>query len=257
MSVAKNNLVSALSPPIPKEVVEHLLDDYLEIKRQFFLRRFKPSELDGGRFAESVLRWLECKDTGTFTSYGKQLGSEAVIKHVENNTTLHQSERILIPRLARVLLDVRNKRNVGHPTGDVDPNYSDALFIVHGADWVLTELVRLHYSCSIDDAKKIVASINQVSIPIVADIDGFLRVQDTTLDARKKALVLLYHKAPDRVKDTQLATWLRYRNVSRFKSDVLSKLDAECLIHYENGLCTLLPKGKLHVEKEIPLELLL
>jgi hypothetical protein len=256
MSIAIRQVADALSPPMPSEVVEHLLHDYREIKTQFFLRKFRPSELDGGRFAESVLRLLEFRDTEQYTPYGKQLASESVIKHLENNTGLGDSERLLIPRQARVLLDVRNKRNVAHPAGDVDPNFSDSLFIVHAADWILTELIRLYYASSIDDAKKIVAGINQVSIPIVADVDGFLRVQNTNLDARKKVLVILYHRDPEKVADGDLVTWLRYGNSSRLKNDLLRKLDTEALIHYQDGMCSLLPKGKLYVEREVPPELL-
>ena len=109
MSVEKNKVIAALAPPLPVDVVRQMLDDYQQIKQQFFLRKFKPSELDGGRFAESVLRLIEFRDTGAFTAYGKQLSSEVIIRHAENNTMLHESERIHIPRLSRVLLDIRNK----------------------------------------------------------------------------------------------------------------------------------------------------
>lgn len=256
MSITKDEIVRALTPSLPMEVVIHMLEDYQEIKQQFFLRRFKPSELDAGRFAESVLRLLEFRDIGDYTPYGKQIDSEKIIRRVENNISLMEAERFLIPRQARVLLDIRNKRNVAHPAGDVDPNFSDSVFIVHGADWILTELIRLYYTCSIDEARRIVDSINQVSIPIVADIDGFIRIQDADMDARKKTLVILYHKDPDKVSDIDLAKWLKYKNVSRLRKELLPRLDDECLIHYQNGKCALLPNGKLYLEKNISLELI-
>lgn len=40
---------------------------YKNIKQQFFLNKFRPAELDGGRFAECVLRLLEFVNEGTFT----------------------------------------------------------------------------------------------------------------------------------------------------------------------------------------------
>lgn len=256
MSIRKSDLIKALSPPLPNEVVVRLLDDYQEIKQQFFLRKFQPSELDGGRFAESVLRLLEFQHSGIYTSYGKQLKSEEIINKLVSNANMHESERILIPRQCRVLLDIRNKRNVAHPAGDVDPNYSDAILIVHGADWILTELIRLYYTCTINEARSLVTEVNEVSIPLIADIDGFLRVQDAKMECSDKVLVLLYHKDPIKVKDKELIEWTRYKNPSRFQKLILSELDKACLIHHENGECTLLPKGKLFVEKNIPLELL-
>lgn len=91
---------------------------------------------------------------------------------------------------------------------------------------------------------------------IVAEVDGFVRVQNTALDARDKTLVVLYHKQPTKVKDSQLDTWIKCRNPSRFKSAILEKLDAEAVIHYEGGMYTLLPKGAKYVEKNVPLDLL-
>jgi hypothetical protein len=117
-------------------------------------------------------------------------------------------------------------------------------------------MVRLFYNCPIDDAKSIVTSINEVKIPIVADVNGFLRVQNVLLDARQKALVILYQKDPEPVRDIDIALWVRYKNQSRWKTDVLAKLDSEALIHYDGCHCRLLPKGKLYVESNISLELL-
>lgn len=256
MSVAKQSLVAALSPRIPAPILNRLLDDYQEIKQQFFLRKFQPSELNGARFCESVLRLIEYLDTGQYTDFGRQLSTDHIIRRAENNTSLPDTLRFLIPRLTRVVLDVRNKRDVAHVGGEVNPNFSDSLFVTHSVDWILTELVRHFYSCSIEEAKRIVTSLNQVRVPIVANVDGFLRVQNTNLDAREKTLVLLYHKQPSKVSDNDLSKWIRYQNISRYKTAILKKLDDEALIHYEGGLCTLLEKGILYVEKNVSLDLL-
>lgn len=256
MSVQKNNVIAALSPPLPRDVVTKLLDEYQEIKEHFFLRRFRPNELNGGRFAEAVLRLIEFADTGSYTPLGHGLKADEIIRNAERNTALHESERFFIPRQARILLDVRNRRDVAHIGGDVSPNYSDSLFVSHAADWILTELIRLHYACPIDQANQIVTNINEIRIPIVATINGFVRVQNTRLMVRDKVLVILYHKDPELVKDSSLITWTRYTKPSRFRSDVLEKLDAEALIHYQSGSCALLPKGKRFVEQAIPLDLL-
>lgn len=74
-------------------------------------------------------------DEGTgeqfFTPFETSLKSENIINRLSNNTSLPSTIRFLIPRLARVVLDVRNKRDVAHVGGEVNPNYSDSLFIVH------------------------------------------------------------------------------------------------------------------------------
>ncbi len=111
-------------------------------------------------------------------------------------------------------------------------------------------------SYSINEAQRIVDSVNEVRIPIVAEVDGFVRVQNTNLDAREKALVVLYYKQPTKVEDSQLSTWVKYANPSRFKTTILKRMDAEALIHYEAGLCTLLPKGIRYLEENVALNVL-
>lgn len=256
MSVERNKLESALAKQVPNDILEKMLDEYQHIKQQFFLRKFQPSELNGARFAECVLRLLEYLDTGKYTPFGKSLSSESIVNRISNNTVLQDTLRFFIPRLTRVILDVRNKRDIAHVGGEVSPNYSDALFVVQAVDWILTEFVRHFYSCTMDEAQRIVSSINEVRIPIVAEMDGFVRVQNTGLDARTKALVVLYYKRPMKVKDTDLARWIKYKNESRFKKVVLSELDAEALTHHNDGYCSLWPKGAKFVEENVPLDLL-
>lgn len=241
---------------MPSDIVTHLLEEYLDIKKNLVFRKFRPSELNGGRFAECVLRLIQHLDKPPYTPFRTSLGhSDGIIRSVEQNTTLHESIRFFIPRLARILLDVRNRRDVAHVGGDVSPNYPDALLISHNADWIMTEILRLYYNCSIDTAKKIADSINEINVPIIADVDGFIRVQNTNLDFRSRTLAVLYSKNPTKVKDAALIKWTRYSNPSTFKKDILCKLDADAFIHYEDAFCSLLPKGLLYVEKNIPMEL--
>lgn len=257
MSVGRKMLFAVLSPKVPREILIRLLDDYQHIKQQFFLRKFQPSELNGARFCETVLRLVEYLDTGSYTDFGRSLNTQQIIARVENNTGLPDTLRIFIPRLTRVILDVRNKRDVAHVGGEVSPNFSDSLLVTQSVDWILTELVRHFYSCSMEEAKQIVTSINQIRVPVVTEVDGFVRVQNTKLEARDKTLVVLYHKQPNKVSDSNLVKWIRYKNTNRYKTEILPGLDAEALIHYEGGYCTLLEKGMRLVEKDIPLDLLI
>lgn len=259
MSIERDKVTKALSPPLPAEIVSHLLDDYIDIKQHLAFRRFQPSELNGGRFAESVVRLLQHLHSPPYTPFGTHLGNgvaQNLRTNIESNTTLHDSLRLYIPRLVVVLLDVRNRRNVAHVGGDVNPNLSDSLFVAHTSDWIMTEILRIYYRCSINEAQQIANSLNETRVPIIANVDGFLRVQNTSLSYQHKALVMLYYKNPEKLRDSDLCKWMRHTHITRFKKDVLGQLDDDALIHYEGGLCTLLDKGKIYVEKNISMELL-
>lgn len=256
MSASTTKLKTILTGQIPEPLIDALLKEYQEIKEHYFLQKFRPSELNASRFCECVLRIVEHLDKGTPTPFGQQLDTEKIIRDAGNNTNLKETIRFFIPRLSRVLLDVRNKRDIAHVGGEVNPNFSDSKFVVHASDWILTEIVRHFYNCSIDEAQKIVANINEIKIPIIADINGFVRIQNTNLSASDKVLVVLYYKNPDSVKDSDIIKWLRYKNPTRMKKQILKDLDDQALIHYESGSCLLLPKGISHVEENIPLYLI-
>lgn len=257
MAIDKVTVIGVLAKNIPSDILNVLLTEFSHIRQQFFLKKYQPSELNGARFGECVLRLLEYLDTGAYTPFGTQLSSsDGIIKKIENNTALPNTFRFFIPRLVRVILDVRNKRDVAHVGGEVSPNYSDSLLVVHATDWILTELVRHYHTCTIDEASQIVKVINEPRIPIVADVDGFLRIQNTKLSIQDRVLVILFYKRPQKVLDADISKWCRYQNISRFRKDILTDLDKQALIHYENGFCTLLDRGVIHIEKNIPLELI-
>lgn len=257
MSLSKKTLISSLQNSLPDEVLTELLDEYARIKQHFFLGNFQPAELNGGRFAECVLRLLEYVDRSTFTPFGTQLNSEGIINRISNNANLPNTIRLLIPRLTRVILDVRNKRDVAHVGGEVNPNYSDSSFIVHSADWILTELVRHYHSCSIDQAASLVSTINDTQIPIVEDINGFVRVLNTSLSTSDKVLVILYSKQQEAVSEQALREWVEYKNVTNFRNKIIKALYKDALIHYQSSTCTLTRKDILYVEKNISPNILL
>ncbi|MGD2179818.1 hypothetical protein [Lusitaniella coriacea] len=257
MSIQRTKLEAALSTKLPKDILITLLDEYQKIKQQFFLRKFQPTELNAARFSECTLRLIEFLDTGNYTAFGTSLNTQKIISRVEKNTSLPEGIRFFIPRLTRVLLDIRNKRDVAHVGGEVSPNYSDSLLVSHSADWILVELIRNYHTNSIDEARKIVESITETKVPVIAEVDDFVRIQNTKLKTDEKTLLILYYKQPDKVSDADLRKWIRYKNSSRYRTEILKMLDNAALIHYENSFCTLLPKGIKYVEKNITLELIM
>lgn len=256
MSIQRTQLEAALSAKLPHDILTVLIDEYQHIKQQFFLRKFQPAELNAARFSECVLRLIEFLDTGSYTPFGRQLNTQSIINRVSNNTGLPEGVRFFVPQITRVLLDIRNKRNVAHVGGEVNPNYSDSLLVSHSADWILIELIRNYHTNSIDEARKIVESINEAKIPVIVEVGSFVRVQNTKLKADQKTLLILYYKQPDKVSDADLIKWIKYSNASRYRAEILKLLDDEALIHYENGFCTLLPKGIIYVEKNISPDLI-
>jgi hypothetical protein len=259
VSLLKNEVIAKISRDVPQELLDHLLDEYIDLKRQLALGRYRPEELRGGRFAEALLRVLEhlSAPAQAYTPFGQQLDRQRIVNRVRNNGALHPSLRVFVLSMAEILLDVRNRRDVAHIGGDVNPNYADSRLVCQLADWSLTELIRLYYQCPVEEAQRIVDHINQIRVPIVAEVEGFVRIQDTSLRAKDRTLVALYHKRPEKQRDTDLMAWVQYQHPTRYKKEILRQLHDEALIHYDKGFCTLLPKGVVYVEQNINLELTL
>src|SRR5207249_1977397 len=90
-------------------------------------------------------------------------------RQIENlpSATGHESLRWFIPRALVMVLDIRNRRGVGHPGGEVLANEADARFVVSAADWVLAELVRLDQNMPFEEAQELVDRLSIVPTPLV------------------------------------------------------------------------------------------
>lgn len=195
---------------LPSDLVDFFLNSYKEIKENYLLERNEPSELNGGKLVEACYRILQQETTGSFTAPGvntpdmigklrafEQLGSTAFI----------ESFRIHIPRTLATIYNIRNKRGVGHLSGDVNPNQVDATLISACADWVLAEFLRIYYSCSLNDAQKMVDAISVRPTFLVHEVVNLKRVLNPDLKQKDQVLILLASSYPNSVSDENLIKW--------------------------------------------------
>ena len=155
---------------VPDDIRKRLKQHYHEIKHNFALQKFEPSELNGGKFSEDVYRVLEWHSSAAnaYTPYGTQIKNfKRSLRKFENNSTLDDSVRFHIPDTLCSIYNIRNKRGVGHSPGDIDPNFMDATLIAGCVDWVMAELVRLFHNISIDKARDMVKSVTTKKIPLI------------------------------------------------------------------------------------------
>ena len=97
---------------LPNELINALQIEFQKLHQQYFLGRWEPSQLDGGRFAEHIFRVLEYKQVSNFTPIGTTIPRLSIYNSVSQNTNLPESLRFHILKLADLILDFRNKRNV-------------------------------------------------------------------------------------------------------------------------------------------------
>lgn len=258
MSVTFDQVFASVPDAIRKRLKQH----YHEIKHNYALQKFEPSELNGGKFCEDVFRVLEwhSSPTDAYTAYGTQIKNfKSSVRKFESNSNLDDSVRFHIPDTLCSIYNIRNKRGVGHSPGDIDPNFMDATLVAAGVDWMMAELVRLFHNVSIDEARDMVKSVTTKKIPLIWEVGDIKRVLSPPsggLPARDKVLVLLYSESSNRLTADSLRKSIEYRNPTDFRNKVLTPLHIAELVHFDRSSdeVVLSPKGIKKVEEEIPLE---
>lgn len=234
----------------PSALVDELLRTYLEIRRNFVLGHHEPAELNGGKFCEVLVRILEFEKDRRYTPLTSQIHDVGgTFRRFESVTTIPEALRAHLPDLGRFVYGIRNKRGVGHVGGDVNPNKGDSALLSLSADWVLAELLRLHYQCDLATAQHIVDTLVQRDIPIVYTVGQMKRVLNTDLSFKDQVLLLLSTEFPGGVEDHRLKEWTEYANITDFRRRVLRELHRDRMIEYSaTGLCTIMPPGLERVD---------
>jgi hypothetical protein len=245
---------ASLAAQVPATLVKALLDAHAELKENFYFERFRPSELEGGRFAEAAIRVVQHLATGNHAAMGRPLpGFDKIVESLENLPAagVHESLRIHIPRALWTIYGVRNRRDVGHIGGDVNPNRADANFVVAVCDWVLAELIRLTFNCPLVEAQSIVDNLVERKIPIVQDFDGFPKILRTDLTIPDRIMALAYIGGAGGVDVKNLQKWLRPAKNSAVMVALLRLDRDKAFLHRSGGRCFITKAGLRYVEENI------
>jgi hypothetical protein len=239
---------------VPKLFEDELLEHYREIERNFRERRWEPAELNGGKLCEVAYSILRGHIDGSFPSKPtkpKQF-SQACLDLEKAPPSFGRSIRLLMPRTMIALYDIRNSRSVGHVGGDVNPNHMDSICVLHMAKWIVSELIRLFYGVSIQEAQNLVEAISEREVALVWETGTRRRVLATSLSMLEKTLVLLY-SAVDPVSEAELVADLEHSNSSVYRRDVLRKAHKSRLLEYSEASKTVVisPLGSKRVEEQI------
>jgi hypothetical protein len=253
-----NQIRDQLNQTIDPVLVDLLLNAYSELKNNYYLGKYKPSELEGGHFGEVVIRILQLITARTYTPLGQPL-ARFDTREIERyarlpGATYPDSIRLHIPRAIFAIYGIRSRRGVGHVGGDINPNLADASFIMATCDWIMVEILRLYYTSSVEEAQKIVDTIVTRKIPLVQEFNGFLKVLDANLSVPRQILVLLYHKGVDGASKDELGKWVKTspNNLAM----ALNRLEhGQKYIHLAGDQYFITHLGQSFVEENIPLHL--
>jgi hypothetical protein len=228
---------------LPEELSEALEAEFTGLARHVALGEWNDAEVDAGRFSEAVLRVIEWQIAGIYTPIDGQQkpNRKKVTASAANNITLAPSLRFQIPDLTELLMDFRNNRNAAH-LGKIDPGPIDGSTVHQMASWVLAELIRLYGSATESETQAVINELALRPVPLVYEVAGTKIVLGNSILTSDKVLVLLSSEGG--IADTTaLARWCEYKNMTRFRSQVLKQLASKKMIFLDGETVHLLPAG--------------
>jgi hypothetical protein len=239
---------------LPVCLRNELMEEYRKITVNYRELRWETAELNGGRFCEIVYSILDgFLSGGAYPDKAKKPPrfNQACVQLESRDAKYPDSARLTIPRVLVGLYDMRNRRGVGHVGGEVDANHMDATYVLHSAQWVMAELVRIFHSTSTLDAGKIADSLVDRTLPVVWNSGNNRRILDTTLSVSDATLLLLYSEL-DGVSDKSLASDLEQDRLDNYRR-VLRRLHSQRLVEYdkERKMVIISPLGNKRVEDNL------
>lgn len=234
---------------LPQELSEALEAEFTGLARHIALGEWDDAEVNAGRFSEAVLRVIEWQIGGAYTPIDGQQkpNRKKVAANAANNTTLAPSLRFQIPDLTELLMDFRNNRNAAH-LGKINPGPIDGAIVHQIASWVLAELIRLYGSATDTETQAIINELALRPVPLVYEVAGTKIVLGNSILTSDKVLVLLSSEGG--IADTTaLARWSEYKNMTRFRSQVLKQLAAKKMIFLDGETVHLLPAGSTRADE--------
>lgn len=234
---------------IPSELGEKLIEEYLEIKKHHSMHHWGPGQLNGGRFAEVVLRIFQQLLGEPVTPFGTDIPNvrkTAILNAVQIHPTIDDHIRQKVVSIVRLLLDFRNNRDVAH-LGGFDANNMDTVFVMTGATWVVCEFLRVYGGIPMDQAQVLVNGLAIKEYPVLMEFEGELYITRHDLKAPQEVVVFLYtHGKADY---STLFAMSRESNTTRFRA-MLKKLISGKFVGQANDYYFLMPRGMKLVEDE-------
>jgi hypothetical protein len=238
--------MSHILKSIPNDLEEKFFEEYAEIKRRFQLNDCGPTQLNGGRFAEAVLRIFQHLLGAAITPFGEDIKAPektSILNKITNDAKVDEHIRQKATVLTKLLLDFRNNRDVAH-LGGFSANRIDASFVLSCASWMVAEFIRVYGNYSMHEAQELVDKIAVPNYPVVFEIDGEEFISRSDLPVKHEILVLLSKKKRDL---SFLFSKTKDGNKSRFTKIVDAMVTAK-MIALKDGFYHLLPNGIKEVQ---------
>lgn len=233
---------------IPQFIQDKLLDEYIDIKKKYFLGDWSSGQLKSGRFGEVIIRIFQILLNEPHTPFGNNISSSEktrIINNVVSSKNIDMHIRQKVTSLTRLLLDFRNNRDSAH-LGGFNANHMDAYFTMSAANWIIAELIRVYSGLSMDKVEEIISEITIKDFPLIINIEGDQFISSPNFTSKQETLILLYHN-PKGLEYNFIFKKTKNKNTTEFKRQ-LNKMVKDKLIVEKKQKYFIMPEGIRVVE---------
>jgi hypothetical protein len=247
-----DNLIKQfVSQNLDERLVDELIREYKEVRKQDFLGNVEETIIHSGRFSELILAFIR-NYVSTKVVNIDEIHFDEILNEIYNYPKKTAEDRILtlaIPRVATSVYTIRSKKDVVH-VKKIDPDFFDSSYCVAACGWMLSQLVLLFYTSNSKEANDLIDSLLEKKIPFVEEFeDGSARLLEQGMPLVDRILLVLYNFYPNRKTYDFVAGAIM--SSPQYVKDQMIKLEKALLTHTNSDGAKLTKLGIEKVEKEI------
>jgi hypothetical protein len=187
-------LVAHLAVAIDATLAQQLIDEYMSLEETFLLRKWKHTELDGGRFVEVAARTIYSVDS---RNVALTKSVDDCLRYIENTQVPHNFPEPQttnhIGKVIRSVYKLRSQRGAVHVSPTYTANEIDSRLIVEAVRWIFAEVLRVFLVSDRELVADIVRSLARFPQPMIRLYEGIPLLQVTTFTAEEEVLAHLLH----------------------------------------------------------------
>ena len=174
-----DELKIALVKEIDPQLAEQLVDEFASVEEAFLLKRWKYSELDGGRFAEVAARIVYSIDSSNLS---RTKPVDDCLRYIDNDQVSHafpeRQAAIHLAKVLRAIYKLRSQRGAVHVSPTYTANEIDSRMILESVRWILADLLRIFVTADRELVAETVRDLARFPQPLIRDIENVPLLHD-------------------------------------------------------------------------------
>jgi hypothetical protein len=188
-------LASSLARCIDGTLALQLFAEAVDVEESFALKRWKYTELDGGRFAEVAARIIYSVDA---QNVSLTRGVDECLKYIDNQSVSHafpeKQSAVHLSKVIRSIYKLRSQRGAVHVSPTYSANEIDSRLVVESVRWILAEILRIFVTTDREVLASVVQELARFPQPLIRNYGGQPLLQSISFTTEEEVLIHLLHE---------------------------------------------------------------